>query len=380
MKKILVITQHIFPIQTPRSLRSTELIKELSKKGHCVTVYAVIGGYDYSAFEREHKVKIKGINLKWQLNPYNSDGINKRCLLDRALARILGPKTLFPDIEFYVRVKHIIKKERDTDVIISIANPHPIHWGVAKAKKELKTFPKVWIGDCGDPFMNNNINKEKPRYFEKYERLFCENVNYISIPVKEAKEAYYPEYKSKLRIIPQGFNFDFSSTTKPNERLDLRGRKIKLIYAGVFIPKIREPYELIEALKASEKPYELHIYTPYTEMISSYEKQMRGRLYIHQVVPRETLLEIIKNFDVVVNVENSNTTTQVPSKLIDYAISGKPILSIKNGDFKKNKAKIDEFLRGDFSSQMIIPEIERYHISNVVEKFEELFSQGAQKP
>ena len=156
MKNILVITQHLFPIQTPRSLRSTELVKELGKRGYNVTVYAVIGEYDYSSFEKEYHVKVKPIPLKWQRTPYTSDGVQKRSLIDKVLGRLLERKTLFPDIEFLYRVKDVIKKELDIDVLISIANPHPIHWGVAKARKELKIFPKVWIADCSDPIMKNN--------------------------------------------------------------------------------------------------------------------------------------------------------------------------------------------------------------------------------
>ncbi|MBQ1654853.1 MAG: hypothetical protein II060_13815, partial [Bacteroidales bacterium] len=72
--KILVITQHIFPIQTPRSIRSTELIKELARRGHDVTVYAVLGKYDYSSFEKETGIKVKGIPIHWEVLPTSSDG------------------------------------------------------------------------------------------------------------------------------------------------------------------------------------------------------------------------------------------------------------------------------------------------------------------
>ena len=53
--KILIISQHIFPIQTPRAIRTTELVKELTRQGHKVIVYAVLGKYNYSGFEKEFK-------------------------------------------------------------------------------------------------------------------------------------------------------------------------------------------------------------------------------------------------------------------------------------------------------------------------------------
>ena len=91
--KILVVTQHIFPIQSPRSIRSTELIKELARRGHSVTVYAVLGKYDYADFLRETGIKVKPIPIHWELHPYSSDGDSKRTLIDKILGRLLRKST-----------------------------------------------------------------------------------------------------------------------------------------------------------------------------------------------------------------------------------------------------------------------------------------------
>ena len=52
MKSILIISQHIFPKQTPRAHRTTELAIELSRQGYDVTVYAVLGKYNYYDFAK----------------------------------------------------------------------------------------------------------------------------------------------------------------------------------------------------------------------------------------------------------------------------------------------------------------------------------------
>ena len=57
--KILILTQVIFPFQSPRSYRSTELAKELARTGNQVTIYAIKGEYDYTEFENKHKIKVK---------------------------------------------------------------------------------------------------------------------------------------------------------------------------------------------------------------------------------------------------------------------------------------------------------------------------------
>jgi hypothetical protein len=76
--------------------------------------------------------------------------------------------------------------------------------------------------------------------------------------------------------------------------------------------------------------------------------------------------------DFLVNISNAHSPNQLPSKLIDYGIAGRPILDInpQNPDTKL----IDNFLDGDYSKALKIDHLEKYHISAVVKKFEELFS------
>ena len=54
MKSILIISQHIFPKQTPRAHRTTELAIEFSRQGYDVTVYAILGSYKYDDFARKY--------------------------------------------------------------------------------------------------------------------------------------------------------------------------------------------------------------------------------------------------------------------------------------------------------------------------------------
>ena len=87
MKSILIISQHVFPKQTPRAHRTTELAIELSRQGYDVTVYAVLGNYDYKGFQKKHSLKVKNIKLFWQFEPYNSDIKVKRYFIDKVLSK-----------------------------------------------------------------------------------------------------------------------------------------------------------------------------------------------------------------------------------------------------------------------------------------------------
>ena len=365
--KILVITQHIFPIQTPRSIRSTELVKELAKRGHDVTVYAVLGKYDYSGFEKEYGLRVKNIPIKWEISPNNSDGRAKRNFIDRVCGKLFR-RYEFPLFEFYYRIPEVIAQESQYDVLISISDPHHIHWGCARAKiKYPERFPKRWIADCGDPFMMNGKTWEHLPRYERYERFFCGGCDYITVPIKDAIEAYYPEYRDKIRVIPQGFDFDLNAIGETAAHNDIP----TFAFAGMFYPDIRNPKMFLDYLCSINRDFRFYVYTRFDNLLVDYKDRLNAKLIIKNPVPRKELIGILSGMDFLVNISNLNSPNQLPSKLIDYGIAGRPILDInpQHVDCKQ----INDFLNGDYSSALKVNNLEQYHISRVVEKFEELF-------
>lgn len=359
--KILVISQHLFPMQTPRAHRTTELVKELGRQGHAVTLYAVIGKFDYSDFEKTYNVKVKNIPLKWMVHPYNSDNDKRRTLIDKILGRLLR-KFEFPNIEFKYRIPELLRKEEKYDALISIADPHQIHWGIANYRKQQHSnFPKVWIADCGDPFMLNGAAHRLKR-FEADERNFCERCDFITVPIEGGKLGYYPEYRAKIEVIPQGFNFDLSTMHEAPVN-----KTITFAFAGNFYKDIRNPETFINYLATQKSDFQFVVYTPFPNLINRYKTILGERLVIRNAIPRLELIEELRKMDFLVNIENIHSPAQIPSKLIDYAITGRPILSVNPSAPKKEV--IDAFLKKDYSNQLIIEDIMQYHISNVAQKF-----------
>lgn len=81
-RKILIISRIIIPAQNPRAYRATELAKELARHGHEVILYAVLGNYDYSDFEKKNKLKVSNIG-KMMFSTYNSDEKIRNNLFDK---------------------------------------------------------------------------------------------------------------------------------------------------------------------------------------------------------------------------------------------------------------------------------------------------------
>lgn len=360
--KVVIISSVIFPRISPRSMRATELAKEFARQGNQVILYGVLGNYDYTDFEKKYNLKIKNLGPT-KFSKLNSDGNNDRSIINKIAKKLFHKILEYPDIELAFKVNKALKTEKDIDLLISIAVPYPIHWGVALNKRKNKSFAKTWVADCGDPYVGNPFKKH-PFYFKYIEKWFCRKADYLTVPIIEAKQGYYKEFHDKIKIIPQGFKFDL-----PKKEQEPKNKRLTFIYAGVFYAGKRDPRPFLEYLEKQNLDFQFIVYTKNKTLLEPYLQNLKDKLAIKDYIPREDLLYEMGKADFLVNIENINTI-QSPSKLIDYAIAGRPVLSInhKNMDYKN----IDLFLQKDYSNQLQIRNIKQYHIFNIVKQFIEL--------
>lgn len=360
-KKILIISHLIYPAQSPRSQRATELAIELAVQGNDVTLYAVLGKYDYMKLSAAYGLKIRNIgNLV--LSKLNSDGTSGNSLLQRVLIRLFEKLLEFPDIELLFRIPRLISREENVDLLISVAKPYAVHFGCALAKSlNKKSFPKKWIADCGDPFMGDAF--DKPYFYFKYlEKWFCKNADFLSVPTENVIENYYSEFRNKIKVIPQGFKF----TGNSNLSKFTQNPVPTFAYAGVFYKEKRDPTPFLEFLSSLEPDFRFIIYTKDDTLIKPYYDKLGNKLDVRNYIERNQLLYELGKMDFLVLIENLNNYGS-PSKLIDYAIVNRPILSIPSDNIPYEKIK--EFLRGDYKNRLVVNNLERYNISNVARQF-----------
>jgi bifunctional ADP-heptose synthase (sugar kinase/adenylyltransferase) len=100
-----------------------------------------------------------------------------------------------------------------------------------------------------------------------------------------------------------------------------------------------------------------------------YATKSNGKIKVFAPINRDQLLTSLSSMDFVVNFENVGSK-QTPSKLIDYAIIKKPILSIRTGDF--NEIAATQFLGKSYETALEIENLDRYKIENVVMQFTDL--------
>lgn len=364
MKNILLVTKSFYPENSPRSHRATELVKMFSRMGHAVTVICPRLEADHNLFEKKHGVVIKDIGpISWQ--PIVLRGSGLLYWLRRILKRFANLLVVYPDIELLWRVRKALRNEDSYDLLISVAVPHPIHWGVAWARKTTQPIATIWAADCGDPFMGQENDTFKyPFYFKYVERWFCRKADYLTVPTAGAVAGYYPEFRHKIRVIPQGFDFDEKF---PAVKTIRQGKGIAFAYAGMFIPGRRDPRELLAYLISTAADFEFHVFTPTVGLVLPFVKSdPKTRIILHEITPRPELLAMLSQMDFVVNFENIGSK-QTPSKLIDYAIVQKPILSITTGGL--DKGTVDQFLQGNYVGQLLLEDVQQYRIESVTQKF-----------
>lgn len=357
--KILIISAAFAPDNSPRSFRTTELVKELARRGHNITVYLPRSKADRTSFVKEYP----NVSIKESIVPARK--------IPGPLSSIFYYLFCYPAIKYYCELPDILKREKNYDLLISIAAPHPIHWGVARAFKANPQIAKTWVADCGDPFMLANQDKgSKPFYFKYFEHSWCKRANFITIPVENARGGYYPEYQDKIRIIPQAF--DFSEVTRAEY---IKNKVPTFAYAGRFVKRDLDPRPIMDYLLQKGGDFKFIAYTQQRSLFAEYMERMGECLELRDFVDRKTLLFELSKMDFLLYLTCSDPTRS-PSKMIDYTLTGRPILSIDSCNV--DNVLFDAFLNGDYSKQTIT-DIEDSNIINATSKFLSFVNNGTEK-
>ena len=154
-KRFLIVSRSFYPTVSPRSFRATELAKEFARLGHRVKVITSFkDGVDYGQLAESFGVTFKnfgqegfkmlGQGGKWQGN-----------FFVKAVNRVLLMLFEFPDIQIMQLVARSLREEHGYDLLISVAVPYPVHWGVAWARTSKHHIAGTWVADCGDPYMGD---------------------------------------------------------------------------------------------------------------------------------------------------------------------------------------------------------------------------------
>jgi len=359
---ILIISQCYFPKKSPRANRTTQLACELVRQGHDVIVMLPdLNEEFYRTCTEQTGVKFKNLGVQ------RFKRSQSQHLIVRIAMRLFQLLFEFPDVQLVWLIKKALKHESGYDMLITITVPHPNHWGVAAAIKRNRNLCTTWAADCGDPFMGCKTDTfSKLFYFKYVEKNWCKKCDFIVVPEASSIDGYFAEFHSKIKIIPQGFALD-EVTLKPYS-----GNNVPTFgYAGALALHFRNPIPLLDLLCTLDFDFKFIVYTE-CDILNNHLEKLNGKLEIRNYIPRQELLHVLGQMDFLINFDN-NTSVQTPSKLIDYALVKRPVLSIGN---KLNETDLLQFLKGDYTNKMVLPDINKYDIRIIAKQFTDLSKQA----
>lgn len=121
-----------------------------------------------------------------------------------------------------------------------------------------------------------------------------------------------------------------------------------------------------------EERYKFHIFAKKSGLVELFARE-DSRIILRDFIPREKLLEELAAMDFLVNFENAGSR-QMPSKLIDYWLCQRPILSLNSHAVPEEV--IERFFKKDYQDAPTIDRPERYDIVNIVKAFDQLAEQS----
>jgi glycosyltransferase involved in cell wall biosynthesis len=349
--KVVIVSFQYWPALSARSFRWTALAERWASEGSEVHVVCA-GSSARPAAETVNRVHVHRVGSAWierlrasqaASSPATATapGVIKRAA--GAAARSIWHAIYWPDTSctWYWAARRKARElvaEVGPTALVSVS-PTFTAVAVGRALRRSGDHRFRWLIDLGDPF---SFSEEAPpnnfRLYRRlnlaFERACFADADCVSVTTPETRERYaalFPESASKIAVIPPLLALPDTAGPAAGETSARRS----LVFLGRLYPTIRRPDFLLKLFAAlvEAQPgegYELHFYGETRECEASFVRyaHLMGRsIHVHGSVSRERAAAAMRSADVLVNLGN-DTRYQLPSKIVEYSTTGKPILNL----------------------------------------------------
>lgn len=314
---------------------SYNMAKELSKSDR---IYGLTRFDKYSPIESIRKEFFKDVYSfkSSMLEKYQTYGLNFKELtgVNRFKYILLHPMYVFMKLDkelcdqasmIHSYKKAIEKSCRDNKIDIVIASVAPYYLAVAlknakiSAKKVLIQYDPYTYNYCLSSKLTWKRRRAEKSVISKMDLLFI--VDFVETDMR--RKGLIIE---DSRVI--AFGYPGINNNVMGEKVSTSKETVDLIYSGQFYQDIRNPGFLLSLMQKLPSNYILHfVGGGADEIVAEHKKKLGKRLRCYGWKSVEQCHELIKNANILVNVNNS-ITNQMSSKLIEYISTGKPILNI----------------------------------------------------
>ncbi|MFB6340644.1 hypothetical protein ACE1ET_02925 [Saccharicrinis sp. FJH62] len=342
MKKVLVIVRS-FGLEAPQPIRFKHLISNWRED---IEIHVLRFRINSKENNIRDNIKIHELNYgkiyRKLFNPYRSKNnvpaannkLKKKKNLSGRIKREIK-KLFFPDplILEYPKIKKKVSaliNEYKYDTVLVSCFPFTLLM-LGKVIKQHHSEIKI-MADFGDPFYGSSTirnNSFRNRLAYLYEKKYLKYVDELIVVSDLMRESYIKCFNKSLhpdsvKVIQQGFNINIPKSKKKVTD-NAERTSLKMIYAGRFYNKLREPGALIDALCRSEN-ITLDVFGPDSPF--NYHKGCNNIIYKGEI-SNDELNDLYAEYDIVVFIDNA-FGKQIPGKLFELIATKCPILYIYN--------------------------------------------------
>ncbi|MCZ7580797.1 MAG: glycosyltransferase [Fimbriimonadaceae bacterium] len=364
---LLVVTFSYSPALSPRAFRWTSLAEAWAAEGHQVDVVcSAVQGLPTEEALNGVCVHRVGGGLRQKLTQTASQGptsvgqpatpagpIIVAAKAARALYRVAVKPFQWPDYAASWRrlAAHTAKEivhQRGVDRIVAVSHP----FSSLLAGSEVAAETSIpWLADVGDPFsFDDQVPLNNRALFgarnRKTEREVLGRAKAVAVTNDLVRQEYarlFPELAEKLAVIgPLASDLAASENAEP--LFSEEEGKCKLLFTGTVYRDIRSLNPVLAVFKrlvesTSRCEYEIHFagrLQGCSRCLEPVQDWIGTKVFVHGLVSRERIAATIPGCSALVNIGNS-TPYQLPSKVAEYAVSGKPILNFHTLDDDSSK-------------------------------------------
>ncbi|HBU69413.1 MAG TPA: hypothetical protein DEE98_03410 [Elusimicrobia bacterium] len=344
MNKFLLLSYTFPPLLAPGSFHCARIAANIPNHGWEPVVVTVKG--EKSLFPVDEKLN----ELFPAGTSINRTGSFENILCVKAAGRLAPFLLAMPDQQIgwlpyaLSRAKRLINNG-GIDLIYTRANPFTCHLAGLSLKKR---FNLPWVAHFSDPWTDSQYFK-KYNSFQlaknlKWERETMELADRVVFTNEYAMDLVMRKYgalKSKCEVIPQGFDASVLEKIRKSSKLsELKALKkpLRIVYTGNFYGE-RSPRYLIDLLAEINsanagllKDFEILLVGSMGREIKELIdlRRLSGCVKAINTVPYFESLAYMESADILLLIDAPNSVFSpfLPSKLIEYAATGKPILGL----------------------------------------------------
>lgn len=334
--KILLLRTLAYPNNGPATRRMIPFVDALIQRGHQVTICAIQG--DGPLTGRDN---LTGASL--ELVPGIEFGRGTYVRIKSKLSRFIPTLDTHPiDVRSVAKKASRILSAERYDAIITTSPPLSSAWLGNKLRQKHGLPLIVDIRDLPDEFdssRKSSIVRANAKILQKSIQDAI-GATTVSDPLRDALRHRY-RFPSSLATVTNGFDPSLVKFRQSSPTETFAIGYFGILYANRRIDLLLRAVSEIRRLNADCKNIEVNLFGPISKKMidSTLLNNLESQLHFHGKVPYAEAIEAMHRSSLLINFASEGCEGILPTKIFEYAVTGRPMLSIPS-----DNGVIDKFI------------------------------------